>query len=334
MSQINILPSCDYLFKVILVGEEEPLKTGLLWAFTGYNDMISDYKKTIGVNFGITSVHQSDTIVKLQIWDISFEPRIKYLRPNYFKGASGCIMVVRDLNQAKNYLNELKTFYNRQIPVFFIYITDEPVVSQFYESLDQLSIHLVDSGSAGLEWLAETMLSYRRRNIDNYSAALFVINGNQVQETIQALSQTRIQAETERLENERKQRLEQLTFITEALQEMEIPVTHEVVKIISLEALFEVNILTGDIDLFPLKCDLCSKDTRNCQRKHGKLCIIKLKDSLGWSSNDLDSKSLLIISKIYAILNEQLPAHVKNQIRNITQCMNYHPKKEGISAAN
>lgn len=305
----------DFLFKVILVGEEEQTKTGLLWAFTGNCDTISDYKRTIGVNFGITSVYLDDNIIKLQIWDILCNSRVKYLRPLYFKGASGCIMVIRNIQEAKNYFDEIENCCHKAIPILFVYINDEPNAPQLNEFLSKFNIETITNGVQGIEWLAEAMLTSRKSNGTNF-AGLYSIGNTEIQEVLDTLRQSQLHIERERLETIRQQRAIQIELIKGCLTDIGLSVEEDSVQILSSEALFVINILNGNVSVFPLKCEQCQKTCK----KEGHLCIVK--DSEGWSS-DLDSDSLLILSKIYALLNNKLPPHITNQIKTILQCPNY-----------
>ncbi|MDD1779238.1 MAG: hypothetical protein LUQ65_13815 [Candidatus Helarchaeota archaeon] len=310
----------DFLFKVILVGEEEPTKTGLLWAFTGTGncDTLPDYKRTIGVNFGITSVYLDQDIVKLQIWDILCNSRVKYLRPLYFKGASGCILVIRSLQEAKAYLEEIQNCCHKIIPILFVYINDEPIPAQLDEFLSGLNIEPVTSGFQGVEWLAEAMLSSRKITETN-RAAIYHVGNNEIQNVLETLRQSQLRIEKNRLETIRKQRSIQIELLKDYLTEMGLSVEHDAIQILRSEALFTVNILDGNVSVIPLKCDQCQKYQTTC-KKEWHLCIIKESD--GWS-DDLDSDSLLILSKVYALLSNKLPPHVLNQINNILHCPDY-----------
>jgi len=305
----------DFLFKVILVGEEEQTKTGLLWAFTGNYDTISDYKRTIGVNFGITSVFLDDNIIKLQIWDILCNSRVKYLRPLYFKGASGCIMVIRNIEEAKAYFEEIENCCHKIIPVLFVIINDEPNTPQLNEFLSRFNIETISNGVQGIEWLAEAMLSSRKSNGTNV-AGLYSIGNAEIQEVLQTLRQSQLYIERKRLDSIRRQRILQIELLKNYLTEMGLSIEEDSVQVLSSEALFVINILDGNVSVFPLKCEQCQKTCK----KEGHLCVIK--DSEGWSG-ELDSESLLILSKIYALINNQLPPHIINQIKTITQCPNY-----------
>ncbi len=312
----------DYLFKVILVGAEENIKTGLLWAFTGNSDVIADYKNTIGVNFGINSIFISDfsAVCKLQIWDISSDERIKYLRPQYFRGASGCIMVIQNLKEAKTLFEEIQTHCNKPIPIFFILINDSSSIPQINEQLEHLKIEIVPSSYNGIEWLARKMLSCRRTMTTNF-AALYSISSDEIQATLYNLQQELLRSEIEHYETLRIQRANQLKCLKETLREMEIPVVNDFVRIISSTALIEINIITGTASVLPITCEQCREP---CKKQARRLCIIRADD--GHTENldqNLDQKSLLTLSIIFAFITNQIPKHIRDQIKNILRCTRF-----------
>ena len=79
---------------------------------------------------------------------------------------------------------------------------------------------------------------------------------------------------------------------------------------------------TGALRIEPQICRLC---TLNCKRKYN-LCIVGT-DS-GWSSEDLQSRALLTIAKIYALASRTLPQHVERQIRGASVCSKFRLNPE------
>jgi GTPase SAR1 family protein len=307
----------DFLFKVILIGDEEAMKEGLVTAVTSNYDTSTDYKQTIGVNFAISSLFLDDYTIKIQIWDILCGERVKYLRPLYFRGASGCIMVIKSIEEAQNYLNEIKTYCGRIIPIFFVLVSDDPIESRLNENLPMVHINRVTNGSEGIEWLASAMLSCRYNKTSNQSA-LYIMAPEEIRETIYNLRHMQQNSEKARLRKLREQRALQIEILSETLKEMNLPLVEDSVEILTSDALFTVNILNGKVQVSPLKCDEC----QNLCKRQGKLCIIEA--SNGWAE-DLDDSSLLILSKIYALLSNALPKHVQIQIKKILHCPNYTP---------
>jgi small GTP-binding protein len=83
----------NYLFKNIVVGDGGCGKTALVVRFSqGY--FLEQYKLTIGVEFAVKTISIKDGIkVKLQIWDTGGQERFQYVRPLYYRGAMGAILL-------------------------------------------------------------------------------------------------------------------------------------------------------------------------------------------------------------------------------------------------
>jgi small GTP-binding protein len=59
---------------------------------------------TIGVDFFVKDVSIGDDVVKLQIWDTAGQERFAFIRPNYYSGTSGGLMVF-DVNRRESFKN-------------------------------------------------------------------------------------------------------------------------------------------------------------------------------------------------------------------------------------
>jgi small GTP-binding protein len=83
----------NYLFKNIVVGDGGCGKTAIVVRFSqGY--FLEQYKLTIGVEFAVKTITIKDGIkVKLQIWDTGGQERFQYVRPLYYRGAMGAILL-------------------------------------------------------------------------------------------------------------------------------------------------------------------------------------------------------------------------------------------------
>lgn len=83
----------NYLFKNIVVGDGGCGKTAIVVRFSqGY--FLEQYKLTIGVEFAVKTISIKDGIkVKLQIWDTGGQERFQYVRPLYYRGAMGAILL-------------------------------------------------------------------------------------------------------------------------------------------------------------------------------------------------------------------------------------------------
>ena len=93
----------DYLFKSIVVGDGGVGKTALTLRFSkGF--FTEDYKMTIGVDFHVKTI-SIDTLeetikCKLQLWDTGGQERFSSIRPMYYRGSLGAVLVFDLTNYA------------------------------------------------------------------------------------------------------------------------------------------------------------------------------------------------------------------------------------------
>ncbi|MHA1582024.1 MAG: GTP-binding protein [Candidatus Baldrarchaeia archaeon] len=113
-----------YLFKVIVVGDAGVGKTSLTIRFAhGY--FIDSYLMTIGVDLYTKNVDLGmGKLIKLQIWDTGGQERFKKLRPLYYKGAAGGLLVYDITNKnsfkhVKNWFNEVQRYCGK-IPLILV----------------------------------------------------------------------------------------------------------------------------------------------------------------------------------------------------------------------
>lgn len=69
---------CDYLFKMVLIGDSAVGKSNLLSRFAK-DEFRLDSKPTIGVEFAYRNVKIKDKIAKAQIWDTAGQERYIYI---------------------------------------------------------------------------------------------------------------------------------------------------------------------------------------------------------------------------------------------------------------
>ncbi|GAH01207.1 unnamed protein product [marine sediment metagenome] len=81
-----------YFYKVCIVGESEVGKTTLVNQYLKRR-FVADAQRTIGSNFFVKYVKIPDVkhLLTLQIWDLAGQPRFKWVRYAFYKGASGIV---------------------------------------------------------------------------------------------------------------------------------------------------------------------------------------------------------------------------------------------------
>jgi small GTP-binding protein len=98
----------DYLFKTIIVGDPNVGKTSITLRFA--TGMFRErYLPTIGVEFSVKDIELDGKRVKLQAWDTGSHDRFSYVRPLYYKGSYG-VLVVYDLTSKLSFENLDKWF--------------------------------------------------------------------------------------------------------------------------------------------------------------------------------------------------------------------------------
>jgi small GTP-binding protein len=121
--------SYDYLFKVVVLGEGAVGKTAIVTRFS-HGFFRTDYKTTIGSQFAVKNItvarnDGSEVTVKLQIWDVAGQSRFQILRPMYYRGSSGGILVYdvtrrRTFMVLQEWMDELTKAINKEIPLILV----------------------------------------------------------------------------------------------------------------------------------------------------------------------------------------------------------------------
>jgi small GTP-binding protein len=94
------------VIKISLLGDGAVGKTALLkWYVT--KKFQSSYLKTIGTDFLTHNTEIDGKTIKFQCWDIAGQPLYKTVRPIFYRGTMGALLVY-DITRIETYLNMLK----------------------------------------------------------------------------------------------------------------------------------------------------------------------------------------------------------------------------------
>ncbi|MFX1366753.1 MAG: GTP-binding protein [Promethearchaeota archaeon] len=118
----------DYLFKSIVVGDGGVGKTALTLRFSkGF--FTEDYKMTIGVDFHVKTINidalEGPIRAKLQIWDTGGQERFSSIRPMYYRGSLGALLIF-DLTNASSFdhlpqwIEEVRANIKTEIPLLLV----------------------------------------------------------------------------------------------------------------------------------------------------------------------------------------------------------------------
>ncbi|MHA2601899.1 MAG: Rab family GTPase [Candidatus Thorarchaeota archaeon SMTZ1-83] len=121
--------SYDYLFKVVVLGEGAVGKTAIVTRFS-HGFFRTDYKTTIGSQFAVKNINipeegDNELVVKLQIWDVAGQSRFQILRPMYYRGSNGGLLVYdvsrrRTFMLLEEWLEELHKAIQKDIPLVLV----------------------------------------------------------------------------------------------------------------------------------------------------------------------------------------------------------------------
>ncbi|MFX0029583.1 MAG: GTP-binding protein [Candidatus Hermodarchaeota archaeon] len=118
----------DYLFKSIVVGDGGVGKTALTLRFSkGF--FTEDYKMTIGVDFHVKTINidsnEGPIRAKLQIWDTGGQERFSSIRPMYYRGSLGALLIFDLTNSASfehlpQWIEEVRANVKIEIPLLLV----------------------------------------------------------------------------------------------------------------------------------------------------------------------------------------------------------------------
>ncbi|XP_043083801.1 coiled-coil domain-containing protein 34-like isoform X2 [Puntigrus tetrazona] len=88
---------CDFLFKIILIGDSNVGKTCVIHSFR--SGLFSDgHHNTIGVDFTVRTIDIDGKKVKMQVWDTAGQERFRTITQSYYRSAHGA-MIAYDLTR-------------------------------------------------------------------------------------------------------------------------------------------------------------------------------------------------------------------------------------------
>ncbi|MHA2289612.1 MAG: Rab family GTPase, partial [Promethearchaeota archaeon] len=153
----------DYLFKSIVVGDGGVGKTALTLRFSkGF--FTEDYKMTIGVDFHVKtiSIDTSEGVIKckLQLWDTGGQERFSSIRPMYYRGSLGTVLVFDLTNSASfehlpQWIEEVRANIKAEIPVLLVGNKSD-LIDQRAVSVEEISRFTNDFNLYYMETSAKT----------------------------------------------------------------------------------------------------------------------------------------------------------------------------------
>ncbi|MGQ9722142.1 MAG: hypothetical protein ACUVXA_12570 [Candidatus Jordarchaeum sp.] len=289
----------EFVFKVLVVGPREEVKDRFLLSMGPDSYFLECFKSIVGVSLQVNVVKVKGRTVKVQIWDVFDSPPFKAMFHHYSKGAYGALVLLtkRIENEASKYIEEIYK-YCGEIPVLVIVIEEkssEELAKKYSESF-------LKDPLQSLEIISE-------RIFDKKAEPFYLrLSYSVLPSYAQLLSQRRLENLTTVPIN--------VPLIKETLESMGFMVNENNEVLLKNEkAIYTVDLKTGDVYVGPKYCANCDRD---CVKRE-KVCMVLA--TSGWASSpDISQSDLLIISKVYAIANDELPPDVREKINEILYC--------------
>ncbi|MFX1601183.1 MAG: GTP-binding protein [Promethearchaeota archaeon] len=153
----------DYLFKSIVVGDGGVGKTALTLRFSkGF--FTEDYKMTIGVDFHVKTINidsvEGPLRAKLQIWDTGGQERFSSIRPMYYRGSLGALLIFDLTNSASfehlpQWIEEVRANVKTEIPLLLVGNKSD-LVDQRMVSLEEINNFTAEFNLYYMETSAKT----------------------------------------------------------------------------------------------------------------------------------------------------------------------------------
>ena len=100
----------EYLFKTLVIGDIGVGKTSLIKRYV-HHVFGSTYKPTIGVDFALKVINwDSETIIRLQLWDIAGQERFGTMTRVYYRDAVAAFIVFVSGSNPYYFRNSLQQF--------------------------------------------------------------------------------------------------------------------------------------------------------------------------------------------------------------------------------
>ena len=93
-----MLEDLDMMMKVIVVGDGQVGKTCLITRFVK-NNFLTEYKKTLGVDYLQKTMQVEGDDVTFHVWDTAGQEEFNSLTRRYYRGSSACILAFATNNR-------------------------------------------------------------------------------------------------------------------------------------------------------------------------------------------------------------------------------------------
>jgi len=171
----------DYLYKFIILGDNNCGKTSLLGRYV--DDVLGsdDYYPTIGVDFKIKVVESNGKQIKMNIWDTAGQEKFKSIISYYYKNVAAAILVFDVTNRAsfeniQSWIEEIKfnCDLSDKIPMVLIGNKNDKLskriitVSEANKLADELNMDYFETNMYNWEGINEAFINLVDKTTEYY----------------------------------------------------------------------------------------------------------------------------------------------------------------------
>ncbi|UCH04488.1 MAG: hypothetical protein JSW05_13145 [Candidatus Thorarchaeota archaeon] len=307
------------IHKVLVLGADIALQTGFLNHASQGTAAFQLYS-TLGVGIGVTrSALEDGCQAVLQLWSLPLVERFNGITQTFMKGHRGAILVLRpDETEIIEQLFSLLPDHSRERLMVIIVGTDSSVERALADISEVLGKAPTVADTANVQ----DCIEFFAQSLSEDGGSRTCLPVVTLLDASECPPQEPILDSTSMPLSSR----EEIAYIKEMAESLGAPCTSTHCIIELDEGTVKVELSTGEIRLEPVICQHCLK---SCVRTP-RLCIVGM-DS-GWSYEDIGPRAMLTMAKIFGLVTDDLPEHVRTQLHRASRCHRIElPHVEGRS---
>jgi hypothetical protein len=294
------------MYKALVLGVNSALQTGFL-NIASEGTVAYQLHSTVGVGIGVSRTRLDDgREAVIQLWALPTTERFPGLTQTFMRGHRGAIILLRP-EEAESFADLYRTLTDKSKTLLIVAIVGNGRGTE--EAIDRIALVLgIQPMIRHLESVGET--------ISSLASMLCSSNSSKALPIIALLTEDACPAQQPILSPNQlpPNSNEEIMIIKQNAEAFSIGSTSTHCILELDEGTVKIELSMGDAIIEPVICQYCLK---KCVRR-SKICIIGT--DAGWSSEDLGTRALLTLAKIYALATREIPDHVEKQLYQASRC--------------
>jgi GTPase SAR1 family protein len=320
-------PLGEYKLKMSLLGPEEGFKSSFRNRIS--TGSLSNHNKgIIGVTLSGLKIEPARlppppaANISVSVWDIDCSARFAIFRVQYYRGSETIIVLLDEntMDQAELYCTEILQ-YNPSISIALVVLYEgenfTDASNTFHESkFKRFERIYIKQPQEMIDWALEKFYQKLKKNLRQDNFAIFFLPKNVLLGLTPSIPKYQdYTCPVEQFDDLNPQRRLNFDHLEKLVTKLGFPVRGEITTITNKHGEFRVSLREGNTQFTPRKCLFCRQ---KCHQQES-ICIVA--SSKGFSSNpEIAQAELLVVSKILALQDGDLPDHVLKQIIRLNKC--------------